>query len=242
MDLQAIANAPVFWGCAAISVSIVVLLAFRYVILALRFAPSVGLDRATCGQAFRSGLLAAFGPSVAQVVAVLAMIAAIGGPISWIRLSMIGSAATELVAARTGAAACGVELGGAGFGLNQMAVSWFTMCVNGCGWLLMVFLFTHKLDEVGDKIGGTDAKWRSIITATCSIGLYCHMVAPYIIKPQVIDKVTQAVKTNPQLVACVAGALSMAVFIQLGKTYVWIKNYALGFAIISGLVAGYQFM
>ena len=242
MDLQAIANAPIFWGCACISVSIVVLLAVRYVMLALRFAPSVGLDRATCGQAFRSGLLAAFGPSVAQFVVVLAMISAIGGPISWIRLSMIGSAATELVAARTGAAACGVELGGAGYGLNQMAVAWFTMCVNGCGWLLMVFLATHQLDKVGDKIAGSDVKWRGIVTATCSIGLYCHMVAPFLLKYQVADKVTKAMKTNPQLVACAAGAAAMAVFIQLGKKFAWIKNYALGFAIIVGIVAGYQFM
>jgi len=242
MDLQAIANAPIFWGCACISVSIVVLLAVRYVMLALKFAPSVGLERSTCAQAFRSGLLAALGPSVAQFVVVLAMIAAIGGPISWIRLSMIGSAATELVGARTGAAACGVELGGPGYGLNQMAVSWFTMCVNGCGWLLMVFFATHQLDKVGNKIAGTDTKWRGIVTATCSIGLYCHMVAPFLLKYQVADKVTKAMKINPQLVACIAGALSMAVFIQLGKKYNWVKNYALGFAIIVGLVAGYQFM
>ncbi len=242
MNLQAVANAPIFWGCACISVGIVLMLAVRYVVLALKFAPSVGLDRSLCGQAFRSGLLAAFGPSVAQFVVVLAMITAVGGPISWIRLSMIGSAATELVAARTGAVACGVELGGAGYGLDQMAVSWFTMSVNGCGWLLMVFLATHQMDKVSAKIAGSDEKWRGIITTTCSIGLYSHMVAPYLIKYRVMDKATNAMKTNPELVSCIVGALAMAVFIQLGKKYAWVKNYALGFAIIAGLLAGYQFM
>lgn len=242
MDLQAIANAPIFWGCALISVSIVVLLAVRYVMLALKFAPSVGLERAVCAQAFRSGLLAALGPSIAQVVVVLVMIAAVGGPLSWIRLSMIGSAATELVAARTGAAACGVELGGAGYGLDQMAVAWFTMCINGCGWLLMVFFATHRLDTLGDKIGGSDPVWRGIITTTCSIGLYCHLLAPYISKLYIVDKVTQAARLNPQLVASAGGAVAMAVFIRLGKKYTWIKNYSLGFAIIVGLICGYQFM
>ncbi|MGN0837769.1 MAG: DUF5058 family protein [Pyramidobacter sp.] len=229
-DLMKIANALPFWGCALISVGIVVLLAVRYTVLAVKFAPSVGLDRATCSQAFRSGLISAFGPAVAQVIVILAMLAVIGGPISWIRLSMIGSAATELTAARTGAAACGVELGGPGYGLNEMAVSWFTMCVNGCGWLVMVFLFTHRLDEVGTKLGGSDMTWRALITATASIGLYSHMVSPYL------------VKFSARTVAAVAGAASMYVFILLGRKYTWIKNYSLGFAIIVGLIIGSFFM
>lgn len=88
------------------------LLALRYVKLGYKFAGSVGLDRSTCNRAFKSGMISATGPAIAQVIVILAMISVVGGPISWIRLSMIGSAATELTAARTGAAACGVELGG----------------------------------------------------------------------------------------------------------------------------------
>ena len=229
-ELLKIGNAAPFWGCAAHSVGIVVLLALRYVKLGYKFAGSVGLDRSTCNRAFKSGMISATGPAIAQVIVILAMISVVGGPISWIRLSMIGSAATELTAARTGAAACGVELGGAGYGLNQMAVSWFTMSVNGCGWLLMVWLFTHRMDKVSDRIGGTDKAWRAILTATASIGLYSHMTSPYL------------VKFSGRTIAAIVGAASMFVLIQLGKKHPWLKDYSLGFAIIAGLIGGYFFM
>lgn len=84
-------------------------------------------------------MISAIGPAIASVLVVLSMLAVIGSPVSWIRLSMIGSAATELSAASIGAEACGVTLGGAGYGLSEMSTAWFTMAINGCGWLLVVF-------------------------------------------------------------------------------------------------------
>ena len=123
-----------------------------------------------------------------------------------------------------------MELGGAGYGLNQMAVSWFTMSVNGCGWLLMVWLFTHRMDKVSDRIGGTDKAWRAILTATASIGLYSHMTSPYL------------VKFSGRTIAAIVGVASMFVLIQLGKKHPWLKDYSLGFAIIAGLIGGYFFM
>ena len=45
--------------------------------------------------------------------------------------SIIGAAATELSAANIGAEACGVTLGTEQYTLICLAVSWFTMALNG---------------------------------------------------------------------------------------------------------------
>ena len=49
---------------------------------------------------------------------------------AWLRLSIIGAAATELSAANIGAEACGVTLGTEQYTLICLAVSWFTMAYN----------------------------------------------------------------------------------------------------------------
>ena len=146
------------------------------------------------------------------------------------RLSMIGSASTELTAATVGAQAYGAVLGGEGYNLNAMATSWFTMAINGCGWLVVTLLFTHRIGQVKDKIGGTKTAAFAIVTAACNLGLCANMLAPYVIK------------LNAQTVSVVVGAASAFVLMQIAKKTKWLKPYVLGFSMIVGIVVGYFFM
>ena len=50
-----------------------------------------------------------------------------------LRLSIIGRSSDGADRATYGAQASGVELGGPGYGLTAMAVSWFAMALNGAG-------------------------------------------------------------------------------------------------------------
>ena len=76
------------------------------------------------------------GPALGVFIVMVGLMASIGGPMAWLRLSIIGAAATELSAANIGAEACGVTLGTEQYTLICLAVSWFTMALNGAGWLL----------------------------------------------------------------------------------------------------------
>lgn len=230
MDVTTVANSWPIWICAIISVGIVLGQALSYVRLGVKKCEMVGLTKKDCGKAFRSGMISAIGPAIASVLVVLSMLAVIGSPVSWIRLSMIGSAATELSAASIGAEACGVTLGGAGYGLSEMSTAWFTIAINGCGWLLVVFFFTHRMEKVRAKIGGGDSVWLSLITTTACIGLMSDLVGGSLIK------------FGPKTIAALVGAAAMFALSKLSKKQKWLKEYALGFAIILGLVVGYFVM
>lgn len=230
MDINTIANSWPIWLCACISVGIVFAQSLLYTYLGKKHAPMVGLSSADCNKAFRSGALAAIGPSIATVIVIMSMITVIGAPVSWIRLSMIGSAATELSAAQISAGALGVTLGGEGYGLVEMATAWFTMAINGCGWLLVVVLFTHNIGKLRDKVGGGDPVWLSIITTTACVGLMCDMVGGYLIK------------FSPKTISALVGGAAMFGLVKLSHKVKWLKEFALGFALIIGLVAGYLFM
>lgn len=131
MDYLQIANSWPVWLCAGACVAIIVVQAVAFAKLCYKNAPLVGLSKADCSKSFKCGMVTAIGPSLSCFIGAISMITVVGGPLAWMRLSMIGAAPTELTAATTGAAAYGVELGGAGYDIYAMANSWLTMALNG---------------------------------------------------------------------------------------------------------------
>lgn len=115
MDYLQIANSWPVWLCAGACVAFIVVQAVAFAKLCYKNAPLVGLSKADCSKSFQCGMVTAIGPSLSCFIGAISMITVVGGPLAWMRLSMIGAAPTELTAATTGAAAYGVELGGAGY-------------------------------------------------------------------------------------------------------------------------------
>ena len=232
MDYQAIANSWQVWLCAFLCVGTIVFQAIVFAKLCFKNADLVGLSKADCTKSFRSGMTTAIGPSISCFIGAISMIAAVGGPLSWMRLSMIGAAATELTAASTGAAAYGVELGGAGYDVYAMANAWAVMGVNGCGWLLAVILLTPNMDKIRQKISGGNDVVLGLITASASIGLFAYMASQYYIK----------ITTDfASAAAAIAGTIAMVLCVKFSSKANWLKEYALGIAIIVGIIVGALF-
>ena len=246
MDYLQIANSWPVWLCAGACVAIIVVQAVAFAKLCYKNAPLVGLSKADCSKSFKCGMVTAIGPSLSCFIGAISMVTAIGpslscfigaismitvvgGPLAWMRLSMIGAAPTELTAATTGAAAYGVELGGAGYDIYAMANSWLTMALNGCGWLLVVVLLTPRMESLRQKVGGGDEVWLGLITCSASIGLFGYMASQYYNKI-VVDPA--------QAWSCIAGTVVMVACVKLSKKMPWLKEYGLGIAIVIGIVVG----
>jgi hypothetical protein len=144
---------------------------------------------------------------------------------AWMRLAVIGAAPTELTAATLGADAMGVKFGGEGYTLQVMAVSWWTMAINGVGWLLLVGLFAHKLEDVREKVGGGDTKWLGILSTAAMIGVFGYLNS------------RNLTAVSGPLVAAVTGAVSMVLLLQVAKKMPQIKEYTLGIAMLIGMFA-----
>ena len=224
MDYLQIANSWPVWLCAGACVAIIVVQAVAFAKLCYKNAPLVGLSKADCTKSFKCGMVTAVGPSLSCFIGAISMITVVGGPLAWMRLSMIGAAATELTAASTGAAAYGVEMGAAGYDITVMANSWLTMALNGCGWLLVVVLLTPRMEGLRQKVGGGDD-----ITLSASIGLFGYMASQYYNKI-VVDPA--------QAWSCIAGSIVMVACVKLSKKMPWLKEYGLGIAIVLGIVVG----
>ncbi|OFI06274.1 hypothetical protein CLOACE_10470 [Clostridium acetireducens DSM 10703] len=228
-EILKVANEFGVWVAASITVLVVVTQSLIFIKLANKTAKKLGMKEETCKKAFKTGMVTAIGPSIAVFIVMVGMMSVIGGPLSWLRLSMIGSAPTELTAAKVGAEAAGVTFGGADYGLNALATSWWTMALNGVGWLLVAGLFTHKLEKIRQKVGGNDTKWLAILSGAAMLGVFGYLNSGDI------------VKGGGNLVAVIVGAISMMILTKIAEKAPKIKEYTLGIAMLIGMTAAVLF-
>lgn len=219
-----IANCLGLWLTAIPAVFIVGLQAYIFSKKAYKAAPLCGLTHKQCNKAFRVGATSAVGPAMAVFIVMVGMMAVIGGPMTWLRLSFIGAAPTELTATTIGAKAMGVELGSAGYDLTAFTASVWTMTLNGCGWLLFCGLFTHRLDKVMAKFTGGNMKIMAEVCGAAVLGTASYLAAD------------QALKSSPGLAAVFSSAVTMVLLIKISEKHPKLKEYNLGIAMIVGMV------
>ena len=222
-EVLKVANSMGAWITAAPIVIIALVQVLLYYRQIYHAADAVNLTREQLSQAFRTGMVTSIGPVVAIFIIMVGLMSVIGAPMAWMRLSVIGAAPTELTAATLGADAMGVKFGGEGYNLQVMAVSWWTMAINGVGWLLLVGLFAHKLEDVREKVGGGDTKWLGIRSTAAMIGVFGYRNS------------RNLVCMGGPLVAAVTGGIAMVILLHIAKKIPQIKEYTLGIAMLIGM-------
>ena len=232
-EIVEIANSPVIWVCSSIVVLVVAVQAWLYYRLALKHAPDMGMSKEDCGLAIRTGVISCLGPAVACFVALVGLMAIIGGPIAWQRLSVIGAAPTELAVATAATKALGLEsaqLTTPGFTMQALSVTWWTLALNGCGWLIVCALFADKLEAIREKVGGGDIKWLGVLSSAAMIGIFAYLTLSACVANLHVRL--------PQLGAAIASGVCMFICLKLAGKYPRLREYSLGIAIIIGLIAG----
>ena len=236
MDYLQISNLPIMWLLCGFTVAIAALQAFLFIRAARKATVDCEIDPEIPKKAFRVGLVSAIGPALGVFIVMVGLMSAIGGPMSWLRLSIIGAAPTELAAATNGATAAGVTLGGEGYTLEILAVSWFAMALNGAGWLLVTGIATPGLEALRNKMSGGDPHWLGVMSAACSIGVFGYLNANSIVTAGFANGGPAINMGN--LWAVLFGAVSM---ILLGKFVIpkhpRLAEYSLGIAMIIGIAA-----
>ena len=229
MDYLAISNLPIFWLLASLTIIVSAVQAILFVRLANKATRECHLDPQLPKQAFKIGLISAIGPACGVFIVMVGLMAAIGGPMAWLRLSIIGAAATELSAATMGATASGVTLGGEGYTLTVLAVSWFAMALNGAGWLVFTGVATPALEKLRDKMSGGDIGWLAAMSAACSIGIFGYLNANQMIGAG------GSIAVGPAI-AVLTGALSMMGISRfIVPKHPKLAEYSLGIAMIIGI-------
>ncbi|MGB9868032.1 MAG: DUF5058 family protein [Bacillota bacterium] len=223
-ELKKLVNEPGLWVVAIAMVSIVFIQAILFARQAFIAAEKIGMDRRKCIEGLRAGMITAIGPSLAIVVVMIGMMAVVGAPITWMRLSIIGAAPTELTAATLGAKAIDVEFGSKAYDLRAFVHSNWGMALNDFGWLFLCALFTHRLETLRVKIGGGDLKWLAVLTGSAAIGAFAYLMSGHLIAG------------GPRTMGVIAGGMCMWLLLLVARRFKWLREYTLGIAMIAGML------
>ena len=224
-QVQQVSNSSILWLLCGITVLISALQAALYIRQSQKMTKKAGIDPRIPKEAFRVGCISAIGPALGVFIVMVGLMASIGGPMAWLRLSIIGAAATELSAANIGAEACGVALGSEQYTLVCLAVSWFTMALNGAGWLLFTGVAIPSLETLRNKVSGGDMKWLVVLSGACSLGIFGYLNGG------------EVLKGIGNTIAVLVGAISMMILVKtVCKKVPKLMEYSLGIAMIIGMI------
>jgi len=136
MDYLEIANSFPMWIAAGVAVALVLFQAILFARKSYSTGKEFGLTEKQMKSAMKSSLITSIGPSIVILTGLLAILVTVGGPMSWMRLSFIGSVMFELMAVGFGAGAVGVEVGTDAMTNEAFANAVWTMILGSFGSLV----------------------------------------------------------------------------------------------------------
>ncbi len=199
MDFRDIAESKELYIASSIAIIIVAIIISLYFIKCYRHAVKCGISKDVLKKVIKSSVLFSIIPSLAIVAGLATLVAVIGFPYAWLRLSVLGSLAYEIMSSSMALNVMGVDLAHAGadaFGLVMWA-----MCL-GITLPLVFNCFLCKYVHLGTmKIGAGDPKWSQLSQTTFMSALIIALIIPMIVG---------------NLVSCLTFAASAGIALLLG--------------------------
>lgn len=228
-EVMSLANSAPLWIMAFIVVSIVIFQGIVFLRLSIKTAPEIGMSSDEVKSSIKTGFISSLGPSFGIAIVVVSLLALLGSPITLMRIGIIGSAATESAAAGIGADVFGVDLGSAAFNEQAFTTVVWTMCIGGTGWLIFTALFTKSLGSFQKKVVNKNAKAMGLVSTAAMLGAFGYLAS---------DSMTGGMS---YIIAGTisAAAMMLLMFASQRLDVNWLKEWALGIALVIGMTGGY---
>lgn len=242
MDVMKIANGLLMWIACGIPVVFVVIQALLFAKGAHGAAKKVGLSDDQIKKAMKSSAVTSIGPSIVVLSGMLSLLVTVGGPIGWMRLSMIGSVMFESIAAGLGTAAVGVTLGTDAMTEEALCMALWTMILCSIGWVIFATFAANKMEKIEHKVSKGNAGTLTAIASAAIIGVFSAMVASHLSKPfysMMLKAEAPAMAAAwHNMLALILGAVIMFVLTNVAnkKNIGWLKEWSLTITILGAMI------
>ena len=228
-DILAVANAPFLWVCAIGVFLVIVVQSVIYMKAASKAAPHIGMTSEELKTSFRAGAISAIGPSLAVVMVAVALLTIFGTPAVLVRIGLIGSVSYETAAAAIAAKTAGAELGGPTYTQAVFGLALAAMSLGGAMWMIATLVLTPLLKK-------GDSALRKVNPAIMMVVPGAAMVAAFMVLG-----IGELPKSWIHVVAFFSSAGIMTILMVIANKIKrpWIKEWALGIAIMLSLAITY---
>jgi len=221
-ELSAIINSPGMWAASSIFIIVMLVQVVLYHRLAWKEADRLGIPVEKRIAGMRSATITAIGPAMSPVIIMMAMMAVVGAPTTWLRMNNIGAARTELAMMTM---AIGVNPDVAAGSIMSFAYGLWGMAINDAGWMIVTLLLTHNMANVVDKMNTKyDPNWVKLAITGATIGLFAYLLAPRMVpfKPEIWS-------------TAIISACTMLFINKVFAKYQRLQELSLGLSMIAGM-------
>lgn len=233
------ANSLPMYAIAVLIVVAVLIQAVIFLVKAVKHGNEIGLSKETMKKAAVSSAAFSIVPSIGILIGVLALAPALGVPVPWIRLSVIGALHYEGSTANNLAKGLGLgELPSTRVTGGDLAsiVLGMTVCIlSGAVFTLLFFKSYQK--KIMNKASG-NPKLSDVLFNSMFIGMIAAYLGDAVSYLRTVKISGQVRKPNVlPLIAFFTAMIAMAFFTYLikKKHIHWLENYALSFSMLIGM-------
>lgn len=164
-------NGPFMFVIGAIVAAFVTLQSVVYIAGAWKEGRRIGLKPDTMRKALVGSGVFSIVPSLAILLAVITLAGALGLPLPWIRLSVIGAITYELPAAETAAQAFGTTTKVAILDKTVFSAVAWAMSLGSVFAMFLIIFFTEGIQNGLHKARIKDTKWAGLLISAMFMGL-----------------------------------------------------------------------
>ncbi len=224
-------NSGFLYAIVAIVIAFVLLQSVVFFIKAWRRGLALGMDKQALKKTVGSSALFTIAPAFAILLGVIALSNALGFPLPWLRLSVIGSLTYEATAAAAAAAAVGSSLSARITDPKIFSTIAWVMALGIIPGLALVPIFGKKIEKGISNIKSKDSKWGQIFLS----GLFLGMISAFL--GLVFAKVQTGLTGWIPVFVMFASAILMMLCGLVRKLFraKWIEDYALPISLLGGM-------
>jgi len=224
-------NSTFMYIVLAIVILFVLLQSVVFFVKAWRRGKELGMDTKALKKTVGTSAIFTIAPAFAILLGVIALSNALGFPLPWLRLSVIGSLTYEATAAGAAANAVSIELGPRITDPKIFATIAWVMALGIIPGLVLVPAFGKKIENGISNIKSKDSKWGKIFLS----GLFMGMISAFL--GLVFAKVHTGLVGWIPVFVMFASALLMLVCGLIRKLFnaKWIEEYALPISLLGGM-------
>ena len=224
-------NSALMYYMTAIVIAFVIAMSIRFIVMAWNRAKKIGMDPKMLRRVAVSSAIFTIAPAVSILLGVIALSRALGFPLPWLRLSVIGALTYETPAAASAASAMGTDLSNLITDPVTFAAIAWVMTLGIIPGPVLVPTIGKKIENGVMRIRQKDEKWGSLFMTALFLGMISAFLG------MIFATVSEGLRGWIPCFVMIASALIMcvcAVFVKL-LHWKWMEDYALPISMLGGM-------
>jgi len=224
-------NSAFMYVVVAVVIAFVLLQSVVFFVKAWKRGKELGMDTQALKKTIGASAIFTIAPAFAILLGVIALSNALGFPLPWLRLSVIGSLTYEATAAAAAATAVGSSLSEHITDPKVFAAIAWVMALGIIPGLVLVPIFGKKIEKGISNIKSKDSKWGKIFLS----GLFLGMISAFL--GLVFAHVHEGLTGWIPVFVMFASAALMMICGLIRKLFnaKWIEDYALPISLLGGM-------